>query len=1393
MAVLTEKQLARQRTEGRATTAPQTTTTEPETIDIRARQSEIEREAEAAKATVREVARRERKARELPLKPGRTKGIAMAVAEVETARKEAHATGKVVTKAIGKVVAEHEKQIESIAKYKSGEGYDLVMMIQDGYTPKQLTELGFASDVVTKAQDRVAELTKADKYKGTDGYDLVAMVNDGWTQTQLEGLFGKDTAGEAITRADVIKRADKYKSDTGYDVAAMVRDNFPASNMALLFESPTITQAQHIVALDSYKSGDGYDLMKIMEDSSKVVTALGGNSDTDLPNLLIGLGFTEASIKEAEDTYAAVKKLAPYKNTDGTYDVVKIAEAVNKGTLDASIVTMILGANPAQYLTVAQVYQIQHAASITQAYMMGDAWGVNKEQVDQIRDAPLDTGDKVYVYLQENAPSAIELTHPSQLPSFQQSPDWQDLASALKDVEPYKMEGGQYDVGKAYQAIVDGKLSRVSFVTMFGNDTYNETKALYNEQANFKVAVLALEPFKTKEGTYNLPAAIEAGTKDTKVEDAVKLVFTPEQVSNAETVNKALAETKDFWNKDGSFQLDKYLRFHPDDTDTLHTLGFSDKQIKEATEFNSQPLSAAAFVQQYFADRGWKFRSTIIRALESTAEQIFKPEEHKEDQAHYQEAKRAYVAKYGKAAWYKSAGVEVASMAIPAMRALYPEVKLSDITGVEWAFTALVPLSIATGGLSGVVGGGVGAASIALRTASTLAGAGVTSLMGYATVANWKNMENDERAIMVGLTALGAFGTIAQGRSVVRSIRSYITARPVINAATNAGRNYTAMVKATRTVKANPSTTNLTRLEKVTKASIAADLKFLDKFSEVTQITAKQLARIEKVSRMPGLSDAISNLVKEHRTFETVLNSMKKTPITPAQAARLTSARNAYFKALDKFSDIAQPRYMGWRVPAPERTIIEVENTPLAIASKLQAEWDAVAIKLGKTKAGSPEYMRLIDKQEAMIKRSYEILSEGQDVSPELLGLIDEINRFNKERIEISPPPWRGLSSTRGGAGQTRLDLAERGKGESPLPKEEVKAVETKTNVALAERVKVENPLPDVVVGKEEVKAIETKTKITTEPATKATPTKAPGEITRLDQDILYGKGHAATRVAEQGITVAIGTVLQSVTGKSQPATAKDWNTYHAIERITRSAVRAGLDASTQNVTSTQLEELVATDIKQGVSTITDTKLQTQLQTQVKPITKVVTGLVTKVATEYGVPPEKPVRGAHTAIIKPPKAKAQTDKEGRPIYPEGTVVFKMGKTKRGAEFKAMLPPYDQDKLVSSRKPPVGMKRTEGTPEQTLTVIGGGKLPFGNLSADIGITDVFVDTKHRKIRFAPGLHTNVGKRIPSNTRGVSLANNMRVTRQGPIFYSQLRGQRGVTMSRHNPRRRRGRRI
>ena len=62
-----------------------------------------------------------------------------------------------------------------------------------------------------------------------------------------------------------------------------------------------------------------------------------------------------------------------------------------------------------------------------------------------------------------------------------------------------------------------------------------------------------------------------------------------------------------------------------------------------------------------------------------------------------------------------------------------------------------------------------------------------------------------------------------------------------------------------------------------------------------------------------------------------------------------------------------------------------------------------------------------------------------------------------------------------------------------------------------------------------------------------------------------------------------------------------------------------------------------------------------------------------------------------------------------------------------------------------------------TAKETLQVIGEPPLEVPeSISADIGITDVHIYNRGGEIEFARGLRTDVGKRIPSNTQGITVS-------------------------------------
>ena len=87
------------------------------------------------------------------------------------------------------------------------------------------------------------------------------------------------------------------------------------------------------------------------------------------------------------------------------------------------------------------------------------------------------------------------------------------------------------------------------------------------------------------------------------------------------------------------------------------------------------------------------------------------------------------------------------------------------------------------------------------------------------------------------------------------------------------------------------------------------------------------------------------------------------------------------------------------------------------------------------------------------------------------------------------------------------------------------------------------------------------------------------------------------------------------------------------------------------------------------------------------------------------------------------------------------------------------PPYDQNKPISLSAPPLGAIHTDSaSPYDTIQVIGRSRKATvpASISFDLGITDGFITDYGRKISFkGKGTKTDVGKRLPENTRGMSV--------------------------------------
>ena len=171
--------------------------------------------------------------------------------------------------------------------------------------------------------------------------------------------------------------------------------------------------------------------------------------------------------------------------------------------------------------------------------------------------------------------------------------------------------------------------------------------------------------------------------------------------------------------------------------------------------------------------------------------------------------------------------------------------------------------------------------------------------------------------------------------------------------------------------------------------------------------------------------------------------------------------------------------------------------------------------------------------------------------------------------------------------------------------------------------------------------------------------------------------------------------------------------------------------AATNTLTNTATQTAVQTAVNTAVATTTATMIQTAVDTATTTTTTTAGGIIIPPPIPPGAEPAKPV----VQIIQP-----------------GSYAWKMG-----LFWKHIPPPYDIDKPITMKRGVVPQGAKLGrTPQETIQMIGVSKTKPKDVSIDLGIVDVFITAKGTQIAFAgKGLTTDVGKRIPSPTKGMSI--------------------------------------
>ena len=204
------------------------------------------------------------------------------------------------------------------------------------------------------------------------------------------------------------------------------------------------------------------------------------------------------------------------------------------------------------------------------------------------------------------------------------------------------------------------------------------------------------------------------------------------------------------------------------------------QRIKEADEsyreIYTPKVSQEQFMETYLEDKGYKTLSELKSRKQLSGETNNDYYNRlQENDAKILEALNDYTSKYGKLAVVQSGVAKVAQFAFVPARAIAPEVKASDISGMEWlvggAQVALIVAPVVGGTLSKVIG------TSASKIATTAVELSATGVFTVDATQNWDKMTPVERAIsasMIGIifgaTVVNPIKTIIKGGKTVQTI-----------------------------------------------------------------------------------------------------------------------------------------------------------------------------------------------------------------------------------------------------------------------------------------------------------------------------------------------------------------------------------------------------------------------------------------------------------------------------------------------------------------------------------------------------------------------------------------------------------------------------------------------
>jgi len=253
---------------------------------------------------------------------------------------------------------------------------------------------------------------------------------------------------------------------------------------------------------------------------------------------------------------------------------------------------------------------------------------------------------------------------------------------------------------------------------------------------------------------------------------------------------------------------------------------------------------------------------------------------------------------------------------------------------------------------------------------------------------------------------------------------------------------------------------------------------------------------------------------------------------------------------------------------------------------------------------------------------------------------------------------------------------------------------------------------------------------------------------------------HIPTEELQNSLSTYVAGLLSILYAIPKPRSDDTTATEHLIQTIvtpsvlTESVVQAAKLAATEAMaegkSKLDTDLAINTAVETIIQTITNPQVQTAVRSHSLPIVKTFLQSLTQTAVKTPTKTTTKTKKKWPTFIPPlPGGGAHTPTTIKKLK-EGTICWK-----QGIWWKIIPPPYSILKPISSKTPPSGVVRLKGTPQQTLTFIGG-VIPFKDVSFDLGVVDGFIDVKTKTINFTgKGMKTDVGSRIPDSGQGLSI--------------------------------------